>query len=347
MRFDGSAIVAVAMGLAGACSQVTRDDIGQTLPGKGGSLVGSGDSHAGNAFSICDSSRMCDGEQFAGLGCQCAVCTISCADDERCRSAFWPIANSALWEHLTCRAQPLECIDEAMSPAAVGPGVCEVSCDSDADCHAALGSETYCSLRFCRRQDPALRCPEGAVLVLGGEGGQLAGEQVPSFCVDITEVTVEAYRRCVDDGACLHSGFGNLYVEGGERLPINYVTNEDAENFCAFAGGRLPSKLEWWWVATNGVYATDEPWGEQSAAPFSLDCDDGSCDVGAFPRGDNFAGVTDLATSVAEFVFDEAAQSYSVMRVGQTFRPAVDVWACPRFSDTRADWVGFRCVYDR
>src|SRR5262249_3181659 len=55
-----------------------------------------------------------------------------------------------------------------------------------------------------------------------------------------TEVTVEAYARCVTAGACTAPATGgacNWGVAGRERHPVNCVDWSQANAFCARAGG--------------------------------------------------------------------------------------------------------------
>ena len=84
---------------------------------------------------------------------------------------------------------------------------------------------------------------------------------VPGFYLDREEVTVAAYRRCVDAGRCdprpLIDGDPRL---ADPRLPVTSVSWSDADRYCAFVGGRLPSEVEWE-RAARGPTPRVFPWG--------------------------------------------------------------------------------------
>jgi formylglycine-generating enzyme required for sulfatase activity len=77
-----------------------------------------------------------------------------------------------------------------------------------------------------------------------------------AYAIDRTEVTVEAYQRCVDAGKCRTACSGrdsppdcspscNAFVPGKERHPVNCVNYKDAETYCRWNGQRLPTRAEW------------------------------------------------------------------------------------------------------
>lgn len=70
------------------------------------------------------------------------------------------------------------------------------------------------------------------------------------FWVDAEDVTVGAYRACLRDGACGSPGTGAGCTWTSEPRPtdgltVTCVAREQAEAFCAWTGGRLPTLLEW------------------------------------------------------------------------------------------------------
>lgn len=70
------------------------------------------------------------------------------------------------------------------------------------------------------------------------------------FWMDREPVTVRAYRACLRDGACGAPGSGVGCTWASEEVPtdalaVTCVTREQAEAYCAWTAGRLPSLLEW------------------------------------------------------------------------------------------------------
>jgi formylglycine-generating enzyme required for sulfatase activity/serine/threonine protein kinase len=149
---------------------------------------------------------------------------------------------------------------------------------------------------------PATTCPDGAALVVGGSFFMGSDEatfklwqpahrvSVDAYCIQKTEVTVEAYTKCVDAGACKRPDAVPDYPpsEGtpveehkerekklaelcnfgrAERMkhPINCVSNADAEAYCGSVGMRLPTEAEWEFAA-RGSDGRKFPWGDDPAS---------------------------------------------------------------------------------
>jgi len=139
---------------------------------------------------------------------------------------------------------------------------------------------------------------------------------VSPFEIERTEVTVEAYERCVSAGACVEPGF----VRGDPRfdrprLPVTEVRWDDAVAYCTWSGGRLPTEAEWEFAA-RGPSGRDFPWGNVynghvanhgALASDETDASDGYAGLApadAFADGATPEGVLNLAGNVAEWVED-------------------------------------------
>lgn len=207
----------------------------------------------------------------------------------------------------------------------------------------------------------AQRCPDGAALLSGGGN---------AYCLDRLEVTVASYADCSAAHACelagkeaelpdaqltpeqrrrAQSAFGaqcNATAPERDQHPVNCVSYADAERYCHWRGGRLPTEAEWDFAA-SGSNGRPFPWGgaEPSATRVNAcgvecrswytlaglqtlfsgimyDADDGfpsTAPVGSFPEGNSPEGVSDLIGNVAEWTqgrvdgFDGDPESGSVV----------------------------------
>ncbi len=84
------------------------------------------------------------------------------------------------------------------------------------------------------------------------------------FCLDKTEVTVRAYKACVDAGKCALPHLADQFATYPRfpDHPVNMVNWGKARAYCAWAGKRLPTEAEWEWAAT-GPDGTKYPWGNE------------------------------------------------------------------------------------
>jgi formylglycine-generating enzyme required for sulfatase activity len=93
---------------------------------------------------------------------------------------------------------------------------------------------------------------------------------VSSFEMLQTEVTVAQYGLCVTDGACSEpSGGGDCNWNDQITYrdhPVNCIEWQQAVDFCAWAGGRLPSEAEWEHAARSGGQPITYPWGDGEAS---------------------------------------------------------------------------------
>jgi formylglycine-generating enzyme required for sulfatase activity len=133
-----------------------------------------------------------------------------------------------------------------------------------------------------------------------------------SFWVDRTEVTSTQYALCAADGACRESRLADDPAYGGDDYPVAGIPWQDARDYCAWAGGRLPTEAEWEYAA-RGIEGNVYPWGGEfdcAGGNFWDDtsgCDDGyrePAPVGSFPAGISWCGALDMAGNAWEWVAD-------------------------------------------
>jgi formylglycine-generating enzyme len=161
-----------------------------------------------------------------------------------------------------------------------------------------------------------------------------------AFAIDRVEVTVAAYRACVQAGVCAATPL----TASDERftaptMPVTSATYAEAETFCRWRGARLPSEAEWeraargtdgrvwpWGNVLNpnafnhGRFAGRDDVGGDYAALIRPDASDGATfvsPVGAHPEGASPEGLYDMAGNVMEWTSDfygkDAPQKSSVV----------------------------------
>ncbi|EHN10592.1 Sulfatase modifying factor 1 precursor (C-alpha-formyglycinee- generating enzyme 1) [Patulibacter medicamentivorans] len=127
-------------------------------------------------------------------------------------------------------------------------------------------------------------------------------------------------------------------IDGRLDHPVVHVTRDDALAFCAWAGLRLPTEVEWEHAARGGLDGARYPWGDelepggehrcnvwQGAFPGEDRGEDGfrgTCPVDAFPA--NGFGLHEVSGNVWEWTADPWA------RPGAVLRPAPDGWVAIR-----------------
>ncbi|HXF40739.1 MAG TPA: SUMF1/EgtB/PvdO family nonheme iron enzyme [Blastocatellia bacterium] len=140
---------------------------------------------------------------------------------------------------------------------------------------------------------------------------------VAAFFIDKTEVTNAAYKKFVD--ATGHKPPSNWtganYPEGRGDAPVTGVTWQDAADYAASVGKRLPTEAEWE-AAARGTEARIYPWGNDwraDAANIGAKPDKATANqypaglkpVGSYPQGASLSGVVDMIGNAWEWVSDE------------------------------------------
>ncbi len=191
---------------------------------------------------------------------------------------------------------------------------------------------------------------------------------VAAFSMDVTEVTVAAYARCVSAGPCLPletGGACNYGKSDKASHPINCVAWDKAGAYCAWAGKRLPSEEEWEYAA-RGTDGRTYPWGQE--VPGARVCwngagndlgpgkRSGTCPVGAYPAGKSPFGLLDMSGNVREWTSSGWSDAYGTSRTTSNRVGRGGGWSSDDPSRVRGalrgryepwahdDFLGFRCA---
>jgi formylglycine-generating enzyme required for sulfatase activity len=207
--------------------------------------------------------------------------------------------------------------------------------------------------------------------------------QVAAFCIDVTEVTVAAYKACVGEHKCSpeclalgrcsavptqaewgeagESSRASLLCNGDrddrQDHPANCVSWEESKSYCEAHGKRLPRPEEWEWAARRADPKTWYPWGNEP--PDDQLCwspkkkrRHATCAVASTPGDRTPQGVFDMAGNVGEWVDADPALGTRVRTAfGASFWSMDDGYVRGTLGGVevpsdRNETVGFRCVKD-
>lgn len=203
-----------------------------------------------------------------------------------------------------------------------------------------------------------------------------------AFWIDRYEVTNAQYARCVEAGACEATPTSDL--SPGADQPLVRVSWVEAQAYCQWRGGRLPTEAEWEYAARgpdSRVYPWGDAWDGMRANACDVNCtwetadlsvDDGyqvSAPVGSFPQGASWVGAQDMSGNTLEWtstLYDEERFPYPyraddgredagdpstvrVVRGGAMFHTADVLRAAMRLPFgpwQRSGMTGMRCALD-
>ncbi|MCK6577431.1 MAG: formylglycine-generating enzyme family protein [Anaerolineae bacterium] len=141
------------------------------------------------------------------------------------------------------------------------------------------------------------------------------------FWIDQTEVTRAQYQRCVEAGGCEQTPESDFSTDADQ--PVNRVSWFQAQTYCAWRGGSLPTEAEWEYAA-RGPERWIFPWGSAFDGSLANHCDGrcseerwasglhyvneenddgygGTSPAGAYPGGASWVGALDMSGSFREW----------------------------------------------
>jgi len=176
--------------------------------------------------------------------------------------------------------------------------------------------------RHLTRSERAVRPIDGAPMVrvegtrfTMGDNHGVANQRpehevdVATFWIDQFEVSIEQGLRF--DEAARAEGRVEIGVEGDAELPLADVSWTEAQRFCEWVGGSLPTEAQWE-LAARAIDGRDWPWGSDLRTDcVNLDLAIGSrgeaMPVDSLECGSGLGGIRHLVGNVAEWTRDPYA----------------------------------------
>ena len=204
-----------------------------------------------------------------------------------------------------------------------------------------------------RQQDgmPQVRIPAGE-FTMGDPELSISQhkETVGEFWIDVHEVTISQYGRYLrpkrEAFPLQILNMDPKFMEKNPDLPMFFVDYEMASSYAAWAGGRLPTAIEWERAARGGVEGTVFPWGDQWDPDQANGAGELLEPVGSYAP--NAFGLVDMIGNIAEWCRgDDGA---SLVRGGSftSGEASLKLSVILEQQAKRANRItGFRCVSDK
>jgi formylglycine-generating enzyme required for sulfatase activity len=173
------------------------------------------------------------------------------------------------------------------------------------------------------REGGALATVPAGWFLMGSDEGPISSRPrrrvyVDSFAIDVTEVTVGAFRRYAETTGLVPSVWSEDNLPRQGDRPMVGILWQEADAYCRWLGKRLPTEAEWE-KAARGRDGRSYPWGNDWDSQLANTQElgrGGVVDVGSYPLGASPYGVLDMAGNAQEWVsdyFDARYYSYGTV----------------------------------
>ncbi|MBM4343421.1 MAG: SUMF1/EgtB/PvdO family nonheme iron enzyme [Deltaproteobacteria bacterium] len=197
----------------------------------------------------------------------CAAIT-TCDDGDPCTFGEACVAGACLPGAATTCDDGNDCTADMCDPAS---GCTATALPAGATCAVGL-----CTSGTCKAPPKGMAWIPAGAFVLGCTAGDVACQpaEAPTATVQLSghylglrEVTAAEYGVCVSGGGCgppAACGAAVTFIQPAKAThPVNCVTWDQAKDYCAWQGGRLPTEAEWERAARGGKPDLLFGWGNQ------------------------------------------------------------------------------------